>query len=776
MKIIEKNLKQFIEIPENIYEITNNYITEVESITSPFAFNNLTIGHVLEVEKHENADTLSVTKVDLGTSIEQIVCGAPNVKVGQYVIVASEGAILPGDFKIKKSKIRGIESNGMICSLNELGLKENLQSEEDKTGIYYFKHPVKIGDDPIKALEIDGFILELDLTPNRGDLLSHLGFARDLGAVTRKNVKLPKFEVKTNGQKSPLTVKVLSKNTNSYYANYFDNVEIKESPLWLKLFLEQMGTKAINNVVDVTNYILYTYGIPMHAFDADKFKTNEIVVIDNNKSQKVITLEGEEVNLTDSEILITNGQEPMALGGVIGLDNSKIDDQTTKIILEVASFSKEQTRQTSKRLNVKSDSSLRFERGIDESVMINALNHATYLIQKLSNASVYQNTASDIVKSFENPWIEIDFDKLNVLIGENLTNSEIINILKALNYQIKDDKNPLVKAPSYRHDILIFADVLEEVVRIKGMDQISLKPMHSTPSRGLSERQKMVRKLRTYLANFGLNEIITYSLMPESEVFKYQQIGEVIKVLKAMSSDRSVMRQSLINGLVETKRYNLNHNNLNINLFEIGSIYAKGIEDLSLAILLSNNQSYNLWQGDNRKIDFYYLSGLLSNLMTMLSVDFELKVSDNDKFHPHQQANILVSGEVVGIIGKLHPNILDETYILEINLDKLNKNIDFVYESISKYPTVDRDIAILVDKDLLVADILKTIKQTLKKNLNKIELFDVYEGENIANHQRSLAFKLTISDKNKTLDNEEINKLITKVVKRLEFEYKAKLR
>lgn len=776
MKIIEKNLKQFIEIPENIYEITNNYITEVESITSPFAFNNLTIGHVLEVEKHENADTLSVTKVDLGTSIEQIVCGAPNVKVGQYVIVASEGAILPGDFKIKKSKIRGIESNGMICSLNELGLKENLQSEEDKTGIYYFKHPVKIGDDPIKALEIDGFILELDLTPNRGDLLSHLGFARDLGAVTRKNVKLPKFEVKTNGQKSPLTVKVLSKNTNSYYANYFDNVEIKESPLWLKLFLEQMGTKAINNVVDVTNYILYTYGIPMHAFDADKFKTNEIVVIDNNKSQKVITLEGEEVNLTDSEILITNGQEPMALGGVIGLDNSKIDDQTTKIILEVASFSKEQTRQTSKRLNVKSDSSLRFERGIDESVMINALNHATYLIQKLSNASVYQNTANDIVKSFENPWIEIDFDKLNVLIGENLTNSEIINILKALNYQIKDDKNPLVKAPSYRHDILIFADVLEEVVRIKGMDQISLKPMHSTPSRGLSERQKMVRKLRTYLANFGLNEIITYSLMPESEVFKYQQIGEVIKVLKAMSSDRSVMRQSLINGLVETKRYNLNHNNLNINLFEIGSIYAKGIEDLSLAILLSNNQSYNLWQGDNRKIDFYYLSGLLSNLMTMLSVDFELKVSDNDKFHPHQQANILVSGEVVGIIGKLHPNILDETYILEINLDKLIKNIDFVYESISKYPTVDRDIAILVDKDLLVADILKTIKQTLKKNLNKIELFDVYEGENIANHQRSLAFKLTISDKNKTLDNEEINKLITKVVKRLEFEYKAKLR
>src|SRR5690554_546937 len=572
MKIIEKHLKQFIDVPSNIYELTNNYITEVDDFKEPFKFENLTIGHVLEVVKHPDADTLSVTKVDLGDRVEQIVCGAPNVKTGQKVIVATTGAILPGNFKIKKSKIRGVESNGMICSLRELGIKDSLMDKENREGIYYFKKDVNVGDDPIKALEIDGFVLTLDLTPNRGDLLSHLGYARDLSAVTNGLVSLPKFSVKTNSKKNPLSVKIESKNTNSYYANYFENVKIKESPLWLQIFLDTMGTKPINNIVDITNYILYTYGIPMHAFDALKFGSKEIVVTDNLKKQTVVTLEEASIDLTKDEILITNGSKPMALGGVIGLDNSKIDENTTKVILEVASFDKLRTRNTSKNLNVKSDSSLRFERGIDESVMLNALNHATYLIQTLGEAEVFEGTASHVVKAFKNEGITLDLERINKLIGQDLKKVEVINILKTLNYQISDGSELKVVAPSHRHDINIFADVLEEIVRIKGMDKINLIPMHSTPSKGLSKRQQMVRTLRTYLANFGLNEVVNYSLGKIESVNKYQTTGELVKVLKPMSADRLVLRQSLINGLVDTKVYNLNHNNNNINLFEIGSV------------------------------------------------------------------------------------------------------------------------------------------------------------------------------------------------------------
>src|SRR5690625_3018506 len=308
MKILESNLNNFIKSPKNILDITNNHIAEVESYKKYIDINNLKVGLVKSVEKHENADTLFVTKVDLGEKVEQIVCGAKNVKEGQYVIVATEGAILPGDFLIKPTKLRGVESNGMICSLEELGFNEENIEEKYKDGIFYFNEPKEIGSNPISHLYLDGYIMELDLTPNRNDLLSHYGFARDLAAVLKTNITLPKFDIKESNQTNPLTVNIESKNTNSYYARYFDNIEIKDSPLWLKGFLEAMGTSPINNVVDITNYILFTYGIPMHAFDALKFNSNEIVVKDNNKKQEVLTLDDSKITIEKDEILITNGK------------------------------------------------------------------------------------------------------------------------------------------------------------------------------------------------------------------------------------------------------------------------------------------------------------------------------------------------------------------------------------------------------------------------------------------------------------------------------------
>lgn len=779
MKIIENNLKNFIEIPNNVYDLTNDYITEVESFNVPYSMKNLVVGRVLELEKHENADTLSVTQVDLGHgNIQQIVCGASNVKKGQSVIVATEGAILPGDFKIKKSKIRGVESNGMICSLQELGFKDEVISELHKDGIYYFNSDQEPGSNPFELLEIAGFTLELDLTPNRGDLLSHYGYALDLAAATNTKIKLPKIKYEEIEKANPLKVKIESTNTNSYYARYFDNVLIKESPLWLRNFLDQVGVKPVNNIVDITNYILFTYGIPMHAFDALKFGSKDIVVKDNKAQVTVLTLDDQEHNLTGGEILITNGNDIKALGGVMGLDNSKIDENTKEVILEIASFSKETTGETSKKLNLKSDSSLRFERGIDENIMMQALDHATYLIKELSNANIYKGISSNVVKTFENKTITVDIEKLVNLTGDNLEKAVIINILNRLNYEVKEvDNNLEVKAPSYRHDILIFEDVLEEVIRIYGMNNIKNKPMLTTSSKGLSNKQKDIRNVRNYLSSVGLNEVINYSLKSNDNIKLFDDLGEIVQVLKPMSHDRTSLRQSLINGLIETKKYNLNHSNKNVNIFEIGNVFAKGLEEKKIAVLLSNNPNYNSWKKTNTEIDFYYLSGLLANLLDLLNIDYRLEESTNPNLHPHQQGNILVGSEVVGIIGKVHPKLIEsDTFVFEINYDLLKKNKTFKYEVVSKYPTVERDIAFLIKDDILVNEIIEKINQTARKNLVKLELFDVYKGSHTKEGYQSLAFKLTLSDDNKTLTTDDINKIVARVLKRLEFEYQIEIR
>lgn len=779
MKILQAHLNQFIKSPKNVLDLTNTYITEVDSFKNVIDTNNLVVGLVKEVKKHENADTLSVTKVDLGEKVEQIVCGAPNVKEGQYVIVAKEGAVLPGDFVIKPTKLRGVESNGMICSLEELGFDKELVPSEYQDGIFYFNEAKEIGSNALKHLMLDGYIMELDLTPNRNDLLSHYGFARDLSAVLKSNIHLPKFKINEIDEKNPLTVKIESKNTNSYYARYFKDVKVEESPLWLKAFLTNLDVKPVNNIVDITNYILFTYGIPMHAFDADKFGSTNIVVKDNNKKQTVKTLDDSNIEITKDEILITNGKDIMALGGIMGLDNSKITNDTKNVILEVASFSKEQTRVSSKKLNLKSDSSLRFERGIDEAIMMQALNHATYLFENLGQAKTLKGISSDEVKTFDNPFIKVELAKVRKLIDNNISDLEIIDNLKRLNYEIINDSKTeiIVKAPSYRQDILIFADVLEEVVRIYGMDQVKNQSMLSTTSKGLTKKQKLTRQLRMYLSSRGFNEVVTYSLLKNEDVDKYNQIGEKITLLKPMSQDRTTLRQSLLNGLVNTKKYNNARHIDDIHIFEIGNIYAKGIEQKALSALITSNPDQNDWKKTNNKIDFYYLSGILRNVFEIISVDYNLKASNYSYLHPYQQADIIVNEKIVGVIGKLNPkDIKNDTFVFEIILDLIDKEKELTYLPISKYPSVERDIALILEDDILMDNIIKVIKQTGKEQLVNLTLFDIYKGENIAEGYKSVALKLEFNDRFKTLESKDVDKLVNRIIKRLEYEYKAEIR
>lgn len=779
MRINENMLKTLIKVPNEIKDITNTHITEVDSFNRILNINNLVIGHVLEVKPHENADKLSVTKVDLGDKIEQIVCGAPNVAKGQYVIVAREGAILPGEFLIKPTKIRGIESNGMICSLDELGFtKENIP-KNFKEGIYYFNEEKEIGSNALKHLALDGFIMDLDLTPNRSDLLSHYGFAMDLSAVTNEKVELPKFKLEETKKANPLSVKILSKQTNSYYARYIEDVKITESPMWLKSTLTSLGINPVNNVVDITNYLLFMYGIPMHAFDANKFGSTKIVVKDNTEKQTLKTLDDSLITLTKDEILITNNKEAMAIGGIMGLENSMITNETTNVILEVASFNKDSIRRISEQTNLTSDSQLRFSRGINENLMEYVIDYAGYLIQELASGKVSKGVSKDVLSVRENPFIEIEYNKINSLLGTNITSEEILKYLEKLNYEIKNENNKIyAKAPGYRNDILISADITEEIGRIYGLDKIANKMVKTSTIGSLTNKQKRIRTIRHLLANMGLNEIITYSLLKEDEVLKYDEIGEKLSVLKPMTNDRKTLRQSLLNGGIDVLNYNKNREIDNLLLFEIGNVYAKGVEELNLSVLITGETNQLLWDKKTTKIDFYYISGILNKLMTTLGITYKLKENNHNKFHPHQQASIVVGKKEVGIIGKIHPLISNkhDYFVLELKLDKL-PNKDLVkYEKISKFPNIERDLAIVLKEDVKAETVLNLVKQTARNILVDTYIFDVYKGIHIEKGFQSIAVRMVFNDKEKTLESVDIDKVIKKIIVRIERELSGIIR
>lgn len=778
MRINENILNKFLEIPKDILSLTNAHITEVESFAKLSNINNLVIGKILEINPHENADKLSVTKVLLGDVTEQIVCGASNIEVGQYVIVAKEGAVLPGDFIIKPTKIRGIPSNGMICSLDELGFDKTVIPEEFKNGIYYFNEEKEIGSNALKHLAMDGFIMELDLTPNRSDLLSHYGFAMDLSAVINKEVVLPKFELKEITEKNPLTIKIESKNTNSYYARYIKDVKIAPSPLWLQQTLMSLGCNPVNNVVDITNYLLYTYGIPMHAFDSKEFKTNEIVIKDNKEKMQIETLDETKLTLSSDEILITNGSKPLALGGIMGLLNSMITNETKDVVLEVASFDAKTIQKISKQTNLTSDSQLRFSRGINEELMEHVMNHAAYLIQELAQGKVLKGISKVINKKVENIVINVPFKKVNDLLGTNFTNDEIKGYLKRLNYQINPKDESLdVKAPTYRNDILILADVVEEIGRIYGLDKITNQPVKTNTLGFLTTYQQRIRNLRHLLTNSGFSEVVTYSLLKENEVNIFNTIGSNVSVLKPISNDRKTLRQSLLNGTLEVVNYNKNRGSDNIFIFEIGNVFSKDIETKHLAILLTGETNQLLWDKKITPVDFYYASGLLNKLFNHLNLEYTLKPSNNESFHPYQQAEIIVNKKVVGIIGKIHPLInKHNTFAIELNIENLPSNKLIKYEQISKYPNVERDLAIVLTEDIKALDVINLIKQTARKILVDVSIFDVYKGVHIEKGHQSMAVRMIFNDKEKTLESTDVDKVLVKITTRIERELGGKIR
>ncbi|MFA7417892.1 MAG: phenylalanine--tRNA ligase subunit beta [Acholeplasma sp.] len=783
MYILENILKQFIEVPDNLYEVTNQQIIEVDDYLALNQSTKLVVGYVETCVKHPNADKLNLTTVNIGHEILNIVCGAANVAAGQHVIVAQVGAVLPGNFEIKAAKVRGEQSNGMICSLTELGFDEKYITSDYKDGIFYFKTNVKPGDDALKSLGLEGKKLLLGLTPNRGDLLSHLGFAYDLGAMLNKKVQVPKPSFKTVDTKNDIQIKIDTDGCLLYDLRVMD-VVIKESPWWLKNALIESDIRPINNVVDITNYILITYGTPLHAFDANKVKTDQIVVRQAKKGEVVVTLDEAKRTLESNDIVITDGQKPIALGGVMGLLESGIDDHTTKIMLEAAQFDPKMIAATSKRLGLRSDSSLRFERGIDQVRVRQGLEAATQLLVEIADAKVYSGISSNLKIKDENPWIHLNLDKVNNLLGTTLNQTALDDILARLGYETAIEKERLlVKAPGYRKDILIEADVTEEVIRVYGYHKIEGKRLQPNSLGELTFKQKNIRNIKNMLAGLGLNEVINYSLVSQDDIEDFPMIGKSVGVLMPLSDERNCLRQSLIPGLLKNLNYHLSRQMNNISIFEIGHVFAEGNEKNHLAILLNDKFLESNYLKQDIQVDFFTIKGILNNIATLLNVTLDLKKTSRIKaLHPGIQGDIYFNDTVVGVIGKTHPLTdkaydVKHAYVLELDLTRLiEHNPQMVFESISKYPSIQRDISFIVSKTYPVSDILTIIHQTARKLLTNVEVFDVYAGPSIEDGYHSLAISMTFNNKEKTLEKQDVEKALKSIQNRLEFNFKAVFR
>lgn len=784
MIILESMLKKWITVPENILELTNQKIIEVDEFSPLNSSTNLVIGHVLTCVDHPNSDHLHVTTVDLGDRVEQIVCGAPNVAAGQYVVVAQVGSILPGDFKIKASNIRGQASNGMICSLRELDIDDKNAPIEFKEGIYYFDGPREIGTPALSALSLDGWKMTLGLTPNRADLMSHLGFAYDVASMTNQKVSIPKFNIKESNKNNPITVDIKTKGCGRYYARHFENLNVKESPWWLKSALIASDIQPINNIVDISNYVLIEYGTPLHMFDYQKIGSNEILVRNAKANEKVITLDEVERKLSEEDVVITNGKEVIAVGGVMGLYNTMIDDQTTSVVLEAAYFDPKHILKTSKRLGLKSDSSIRFERGIDEERVYLGLERATELLIELADAKVSKGISTKLNVVTKNPTVKLNKNYFNEALGVVIPEKELLSYFKAYNYsyEVKDD-NYEITAPSYRRDLLIDADFLEEIARMYGLDRIPMKSIDKPLPGKLTFKQKRLRALRHHLANLGFNEVITYSLLAPNEVYRYNKMGEAVSILMPLSEDKKTLRQSLVHGLLGTINYNQSRQTESLAIFEMGNCFAKDIEHMHLGLAMSGPWHKNPWKKESFVPDFYTVKGIIDNLFLPLGIELEYKESSQvEGYHPYRQASVFYKNQEIGVIAELHPNEVKRldihpTVVFEINLNPLLENqVQLKYTPTTKYPNITRDLAIVVDENVTASELISMIKQTVKKNLVQIDVFDVYQGTHIEKGKKSIAFNLVFNDSDKTLSADDVDQLMKKITGRLSFSYKAVVR
>ena len=770
------------DLKELALKVTKAGVNVEKVITTDLS--NLVIGEVVECEDHPDSDHLHVCKVNDGNGIRQIVCGASNVRKGLKVIVALPGAKLP-EIEIKAGVIRGQESNGMICALYELGLVEFSQELYD-AGIEELPADAPVGEDPIKYLGYDDTIYDLDLNPNRMiDCTNHIGFAYEVASVLGKEVTMPSIETSPIAETVSTELTIDTENCTMYNLKEVKDIKVGPSPDFIKKRLEAAGMRSINNVVDISNYVMLEYGQPLHFFDKDKVG-DEILVRMARDGEEITVLDKSELVLSDQDIVITDGEKPICIAGVMGGLNSGVDENTKHIIIESAIFSSMHVRHTSLKFNLRSEASLRYEKGLNSLYCEQAIERACHLLEKYAGGKVLSNTICHDVTNREEKVAKVTVSDVNNLLGIGMNLEDCENSLKKLGFKYTVDGEELtVTIPERRLDVEANkADLIEEIGRLYGYDNI-VPVLPSLPTKkgeykGLTKVRKDISKR---LRSLGLNETRTYLLQSEedSNLFNYN-IGEKIKLLKPMSTDKEYVRQSLIPANLKVVDYNNARGVKDICIYEIANTYCNETEETTkICVVLKGNYIQNNWNQVKIKSDFYLIKGICEDILNYMGLKnrYAFNVSELNDMHPGMSAEVTVDRKPVGFIGRVHPQVRkDEVYVLELNLNLLDsfKVKPIKHKEPSKYPNVVKDLAFVMDKDVSSLVVKEQIKKSGSRLLTNLDIFDVYVGENVGENEKSVAYTLTFNDPTKTLNDAEINVILDKIITDVESKCNAKLR
>ena len=781
MKLSINFLKDYLDLDEDIdiKKIADDMTkagNEYDDASKLISATKLIIGEIIDCKDHPDSDHLHVCKVNIGNEVLNIVCGAPNARKGIKVIVAQVGAELP-EITIKKGNIRGEESCGMMCSLAELGLEAKFLTDKDKEGIHELPADAPLGHDPIEYMGMNDSVIDFDLTANRGDLLSILGMAYEVGAIYDKKVKDIDLSHKENGEdlNKSFKVAVNTENCSLFLAKKALNVTIKESPDYIKNRLIASGIRPINNVVDISNYVMLETGQPLHFYDADTLK-DVIEVRMANDGENVKTLDGQDRILKSEDIVISDGERAIGLAGVMGGYDTEITDNTKNILIEAAIFDSVKVRRTSNAI-LRSEASNRFEKGLDPNRTYMAMERACHMLEEYADAEIQTGIASYDKEDKENRVIDITRENICAILGMEISEEDILEVYRKLGFEAKkNDEVITVSVPRRRIDISIKEDLIEEVGRIYGVDNIKGKLPNILPKMGSYD--KVARQIRNKMIDLGLNETLSYVLTSEddSKMFTTND-SEKVMLLDPLSEDRNTLRQSLAVSLYRIYEYNKARNNKDVSIFEMGKVFEKIGEEYKETMMLSALMTGEYYLGLNKKqVNFYMIKGVAEEMLDYLGYAGRYSfVQDETKLpkemHPGQSAVISVNNDVVGIIGKVHPKVSKEdVYVLEINLDKLlaKKVGKMKYKEISKFPTIKKDLAVIMPKNMTAAEVGMKIKKSAGSNLESYEVFDMYTGAGIDEGMKSIAYSLTFGKMDRTLTDDEINQALDKIIKDLE--------
>lgn len=792
MKVSLNWLRDYVEIPMEVSELANLLTMaglEVEQVHQIAAgFEKIVVAEIRSIQKHPNADRLSLVEVVTESNKFSVVCGATNIAEGQKVPLALVGAKLPNGMEIKQSKIRGVISEGMLCSEAELGLGN------DASGIMILPGPLKLGENLADALGLADTVLEISVTPNRSDCLSIIGIAREIAALTNQKIRYPTFpDYPKEGEIHKKTsVTILDPDLcPRYVAKMIEGIKVGPSPYWMRSRLENVGVRSINNVVDVTNYVMMEYGQPLHAFDFDLLEEGRIVVRRANEGEEFITLDGVKRKLDSEMLMICDGVKPVAIAGVMGGLNSEIKEDTKNVLLESAYFNPANNRRTAKKLGLETEAAFRFGRGIDYGACLVVANRAAKLIEELAGGRVVEGSVDAYPKQMKPKPINLRIKRIHHVLGLEIPKSFVRRYLENLELKVeeKEDDIFMVTPPSFRQDLEREIDLIEEVARLNGYDKIPVTLPKSPPSaRAINRELILERKAINVMVNHGYHEVITYSFISPSFANMIQLPQEdtkrrPLRIINPLSEDLSVMRTTLIPGLLETARYNLSRKNTNLRIFELKKVFIpeegeklpkeiKFLSGLAMGFDLDPN-----WISPPREIDFFDIKGCIEDLLEALMIDGVkfVRAEDVPYLHPKKSSALLINGDILGILGEVHPKVLNnyeiekKAFLFEINFEKMIKysRERIVFEPLPKFPAVYRDLSLIVNKDLEAGKIFETILSFREPFIRDVILFDVYEGHPLPEGKRSVSFRIQYQSKDRTLTDEEVNQYHEKVVFRL---------